>query len=79
MTETAVFVVTWICTLNTILAAELLARRRISGWYISLINQAFWLYVNVYKELWPFLLVNVYFVWVNLRAIRHWREAGDRT
>jgi hypothetical protein len=64
----------WLTGGITILAMELIARRKWYGWAVALANQALWFYVVVYgKEMWGFLPLTAVLTWRYTVALSRWR------
>ena len=64
----------WITGCMTILAMELLARKRWEGWAVGMLNQSLWLYLIVSRELWGLLPLTVILTWRYSVALIRWRK-----
>lgn len=63
----------WITGAITILAMELLARKRWEGWAVGLANQGLWLWLIASRELWGLLPLTAILTWRYAVALRKWR------
>lgn len=66
----------WITGGMTVLAMELLARKRWQGWAVGLVNQAFWLWLIFERQLWGLLPLTAILTWRYAVALRKWRNHG---
>jgi len=56
-----------------------LARKRRSGWILSLIAQPFWGYFNYLTEAWGFYILTVCMTVIALRGIVKWRDGAPES
>ena len=65
----------WLLSLNTILAMELIARRKWYGWAVGLVNQGFWFYVVVWQQqLYGLAVLTAVLTWRYSVALVKWRR-----
>lgn len=65
----------WLTGAMTVLAMELVARRRWQGWAVGLVNQAFWLWLICTRSLWGLLPLTAILSWRYTVALVRWRNA----
>lgn len=58
----------------TILAMELLARRRWEGWLVGLCNQVLWGWLIYERQLWGLAPLTVILTWRYAVALIRWRK-----
>lgn len=63
----------------TIVAMQLLARKRIEGWFVGLANQALWLALIVATGAWGLLVLTVTLTVTYAHAIHRWRSESPIT
>lgn len=63
----------WITGAMTILAMELVARRRWEGWAVGLANQTLWLWLIYTRGLWGLLPLTAILSWRYTVALVRWR------
>lgn len=64
----------WLTGILTVLAMELIARKRWEGWLVGLVNQSCWLWLVFSRELWGLLPLTLIFVWRYSVALMKWRR-----
>lgn len=64
----------WITGGLTVLAMELVARKMWHGWLVGLLNQVFWVYLVVSRELWGLLPLTAILTWRYAAALVRWRR-----
>lgn len=65
----------WIVGGMTLLAMELIARKRWEGWAVGLVNQALWFYLIVWQQqLWGLAMLTVVLTWRYSVALLKWRR-----
>lgn len=64
----------WLTGIITIIAMELVARKRWQGWAVGLVNQVFWLTLIIHRELWGLLPLTVILSWRYTAALVRWRR-----
>ena len=65
----------WIVGGMTLLAMELIARKKWYGWAVGLVNQALWFYLIVYQQqLWGLAMLSVALTWRYTVALVRWRR-----
>ena len=69
----------WLTGAMTLLAMELISRKRWEGWAIGLANQAFWLALIYQRSLYGLLPLTMLLTWRYAVAIKRWRDDDDRT
>lgn len=68
----------WITGALTVVAMELVARRRWEGWALALATQGFWLWLVWSNSLWGLLPLTVILSWRYSVALVRWRgQAGS--
>lgn len=65
----------WLTGIITILAMELIARKRWYGWLIGLCNQALWGYLILDRRLWGLAPLCAILAWRYAAAMWRWRKA----
>ena len=65
----------WFTGLVTLIAMELIARKRWEGWAVGLGNQALWLGLIYERELYGLLPLTLLLTWRYAVALRCWRVA----
>lgn len=63
----------WIAGALTVLAMELVARRRWEGWAVGLANQVFWCWIVWDRALWGFVPLTLILTWRYTVALIRWR------
>jgi len=64
----------------TLLAMELIARKRWEGWAVGLLNQGLWFYLIVYQQaLWGLAILSAVLTWRYSVALVKWRKDGFNT
>lgn len=58
----------------TIVAMELVARRRWEGWALGLCNQTLWLWLCWQKELWGLIVIPIILSWRYSVALYRWKS-----
>lgn len=66
----------WTVGLLTIVAMELVARGRWSGWALGVVNQVAWLWIVYTRDLWFMMPLSLFLLWTYTRALRAWRRDG---
>ena len=65
----------WIVGGMTLLAMELIARKKWQGWAVGLANQALWFYLIVYQQqLWGLAMLTAVLTWRYSVALMKWRR-----
>lgn len=64
----------WLTGAMTVLAMELVARRRWQGWAVGLVNQAFWLTLIIDRRMWGLLPLTAILGWRYTVALVRWRK-----
>lgn len=64
----------WITGLMTVLAMELLARKRWEGWVVGLCNQVLWAWLIYERQLYGLAPLTVILTWRYLVALGKWRS-----
>lgn len=65
----------WLVGGLTLLAMELIARKKWQGWAVGLVNQAFWAYLIVYQQqLWGLAILSAVLTWRYSVALMQWRR-----
>jgi len=64
----------WLTGGLTIVAMELVARRRWQGWVVALATQALWAWLIVSRELWGLAPLCAVLTWQYASALRRWRR-----
>lgn len=65
----------WVVGGMTILAMELLARKRWEGWVVGLVNQGLWFYLIVWQQqLWGLAMLTAVLTWRYSVALVKWRR-----
>lgn len=65
----------WIVGGMTLLAMELIARKKWQGWAVGLANQALWFYLIVYQQqLWGLAMLTAILTWRYSVALMKWRR-----
>lgn len=69
----------WLTGALTVLAMELVGRKRWQGWAVGLANQGLWLYLIVTRDLWGLAPLTAILSWRYTVALMRWRrEAKSR-
>lgn len=58
----------------TVVAMELIARRRWEGWALGLVNQTLWFTLCWKKQLWGLILIPLILTWRYSVALYRWRR-----
>lgn len=64
----------WVTGAMTLLAMELVARKRWEGWAVGLANQGLWLGLIYTRQLYGLLPLTLLLTWRYAVAIRRWRQ-----
>ena len=65
----------WLVGGMTLIAMELIARKRWEGWAVGLVNQGLWAYLIVYQQkLYGLALLTVILTWRYSVALIKWRK-----
>lgn len=67
----------WITSIGTLIAMELIGRKRWEGWAVGLGNQTFWLWLIYTRELWGLLPLTVCLIWRYSVALKKWRREAQ--
>lgn len=66
----------WLTGAITLLAMELIARRRWEGWAVGLCNQVLWGLLIYQRELYGLIPLTLLLTWRYAVALRNWRKNG---
>lgn len=66
----------WLTGAFTVLAMELVGRKKWQGWAVGLVNQAFWLWLLIDRRLWGLLPLTAILTWRYSAALIRWRRDG---
>lgn len=65
----------WLLSINTIIAMELIARKKWYGWAVGLVNQTLWFYVIVWQQqLYGLAVLTAVLTWRYSVALMKWRN-----
>jgi hypothetical protein len=64
----------WLTGGLTVLAMELVGRKRWEGWAVGLVNQAFWAYLIWDRALWGLAPLSAILTWRYTVALLRWRR-----
>lgn len=68
------FAISLATSVMTLVAMQLLAKRRWQGWAVGLANQALWVALIIRTEAWGLLLLTCALVVIYVRALIDWRR-----
>lgn len=66
-----------ITSLNTAIIMHWLGNKNIKGWYLSLVNQGFWITITILTGAWGFMPLNIWLTFVAIRSIHRWRRSSN--
>lgn len=65
----------WITGVLTVLAMELIGRKHWQGWAVGLVNQIFWFWLVVDRQMWGLLPLTAILTWRYSAVLIRWRKA----